>query len=103
MARPSDQETAVRRQELARWAPRADAIVRKFTLKSFRDAVAFVVRLAFDAEAMDHHPDIRIDYRRVTLSYSTHSEGGLTEKDFTGAKLADACATAPNADPAADQ
>ena len=42
-----------------------------------------------DAEAADHHPDITINYRRVTLLYSTHDEGGLTLKDFDGAKMAE--------------
>jgi pterin-4a-carbinolamine dehydratase len=42
-----------------------------------------------DAEAADHHPDIVINYRKVTLLYSTHSEGGLTQKDFDGAAMAD--------------
>ena len=37
-------------------------------------------RLAFDAEAADHHPDILVNYKRVTLTYSTHSEGGLTRE-----------------------
>jgi 4a-hydroxytetrahydrobiopterin dehydratase len=41
------------------------------------------------AEAADHHPDITINYRRVTVSYSTHSEGGVTEKDFAGATMVD--------------
>jgi len=45
--------------------------------------------LAREAEAADHHPDILITYTRVTLTYSTHSEGGLTQKDFEGAALAD--------------
>ena len=53
--------------------------------RAFPDAVAFVVRLGFDAEAADHHPDILVNYKRVTLTYTTHSEGGLTEKDFDGA------------------
>jgi 4a-hydroxytetrahydrobiopterin dehydratase len=48
-----------------------------------------VQRLVVDAEAADHHPDITINYKRVTLSYSTHSEGGLTEKDLDGARMAD--------------
>ena len=65
-----------------------DAIRRKFTFAGFPDAVAFVVRLGFDAEAADHHPDILINYKRVTLTYTTHSEGGLTEKDFAGAARA---------------
>jgi 4a-hydroxytetrahydrobiopterin dehydratase len=42
-----------------------------------------------DAEAADHHPDITINYRRVTLSFSTHSEGGVTLKDVDGARMAD--------------
>ena len=76
------------------WALDGNAIRRQFTLPSFPDAIAFVTRLAFDAEAADHHPDILINYKRVTLTYSTHSEGGLTEKDFDGARKADALANA---------
>lgn len=68
------------------------AIRKRFTLGSFPDAIAFVTRLAFDCEAADHHPDILIDYKRVTLTFSTHSEGGLTAKDFDGAAKADALA-----------
>jgi len=48
-----------------------------------------VNRLVPAAEAADHHPDILINYRRVTLTYSTHSEGGVTEKDLAGAAAAD--------------
>ena len=53
------------------------------------EAIAFVNRLAPEAEKVDHHPDILINYKRVTLTYSTHSEGGLTAKDFAGAATAD--------------
>ena len=74
------------------WALEGNAIRRQYTLASFPDAIAFVTRLAFDAEAADHHPDILITYKRVTLTYSTHSEGGLTQKDFDGAHKADALA-----------
>ena len=70
------------------WALEGNAIQRKFTFGGFPDAVAFIVRLGFDAEAADHHPDILVNYKRVTLTYSTHSEGGLTEKDFAGAEVA---------------
>jgi 4a-hydroxytetrahydrobiopterin dehydratase len=48
-----------------------------------------VTRLVPGAEAADHHPDIAINYKRVTLTYSTHSEGGLTTKDFDGARMAE--------------
>ena len=71
------------------WRREGNAIRRQFTLGSFPDAIAFVTRIAFDAEAADHHPDILINYKRVTLTYSTHSEGGLTAKDFAGAAAAD--------------
>lgn len=73
------------------WRFERDAIVKQFTFAGFPEAVAFVHRLVPGAEAADHHPDITISYRRVTLAYSTHSEGGVTEKDFDGAKMAEAC------------
>lgn len=63
--------------------------MKTFRFATFRDAVAFVDRLASSADAADHHPDILIRYRRVILTYSTHSEGGLTEKDVAGAREAD--------------
>jgi 4a-hydroxytetrahydrobiopterin dehydratase len=71
------------------WTLDGDAIRKQFTFKDFLEAIAFVNRLAPEAEKADHHPDILINYKRVTLTYSTHSEGGLTEKDFTGAATAD--------------
>ena len=76
--------------ELSGWALDGKAIRRQYTFPGFPEAVAFVTRLVRDAEAADHHPDININYRRVTLTYSTHSAGGLTAKDFEGAKMADA-------------
>ena len=74
---------------LAGWKRDGDAIVKTFRFRSFRDAVAFVDRLAQVADAADHHPDILIRYRRVTITYSTHSAGGLTAKDVAGAREAD--------------
>ena len=71
------------------WTLDGDAIHKQYTFTNFPDAVAFVNRLAPKAEAADHHPDILINYKRVTLTYSTHSEGGLTVKDFDGAETAD--------------
>lgn len=68
-----------------------DMIVRQFTFAGFPEAVAFVSRLVPGAEAADHHPDITINYRRVTLAFTTHSEGGLTDRDFVGAAAADRC------------
>jgi 4a-hydroxytetrahydrobiopterin dehydratase len=71
------------------WTLEGDAIRKQYTFAGFLEAVAFVDRLAPEAEQADHHPDILINYKRVTLTYSTHSEGGLTAKDFVGAATAD--------------
>jgi 4a-hydroxytetrahydrobiopterin dehydratase len=72
-------------QALPGWTRRGDAVTRQFTFASFRDAIAFVTRLAFEAEAADHHPDLAINYKRVTVTWSTHDEGGVTRKDVDGA------------------
>ncbi len=85
----SQVDIAERMKSLHGWTLERDAIKKQFTFKGFPDAVGFVDRLVPEAEAADHHPDIQINYKRVTLVYSTHSEGGLTEKDFTGAAMAD--------------
>ena len=89
MARLTDADIEARLKTLTGWTRDGDAIRKQFTFDGFPAAVAFVDRLAPDAERADHHPDILISYKRVTLTYSTHSEGGLTEKDFVGAAAAD--------------
>lgn len=89
MPKLSRGEIDERMKRLNGWTLDGDAIRKQFTFASFPDAIAFVTRLAPEAEAADHHPDILINYRRVTLTYSTHSEGGLTAKDFAGAATAD--------------
>jgi 4a-hydroxytetrahydrobiopterin dehydratase len=94
MARLTREEIDSRLPQLDGWKLEGEALVKQFTFGGFPDAVAFVTRLVPGAEAADHHPDITINYRRVTLSYSTHSEGGITSKDFEGARTADRVATA---------
>jgi 4a-hydroxytetrahydrobiopterin dehydratase len=88
--------TEIRRRmaDLPDWGVEGEVISRQFAFQGFPEAIAFVVRLGFAAEAVDHHPDLHINYKRVKVSYSTHSEGGLTEKDFEGARTATAIATA---------
>ncbi|MGE0393140.1 MAG: 4a-hydroxytetrahydrobiopterin dehydratase [Vicinamibacterales bacterium] len=71
------------------WRRRGQAIAREFEFAGFPEAVAFVARLVPGAEAADHHPDLTISYRRVTVSWTTHSAGGLTVKDIEGARLAE--------------
>lgn len=85
----SPQEVADRLADNPGWVADGDAIRKLYTFKSFPDAVAFVTRLAFDAEAADHHPDLQVSYRKVTVTWSTHSEGGVTAKDFDGARQSD--------------
>jgi 4a-hydroxytetrahydrobiopterin dehydratase len=89
MSKLSHAEAEQRVKGLDGWTLDGDAIRKQYTFKDFPDAVAFVNRLVPEAEAADHHPDILINYKRVTLTYSTHSEGGLTVKDFAGAATAD--------------
>jgi 4a-hydroxytetrahydrobiopterin dehydratase len=79
-------------QELPGWSLAGNAIVKEFTFAGFPEAVAFVARLVPGSEAADHHPDLTVSYRRVTVSFTTHSEGGVTAKDLAGARLADSCA-----------
>ena len=76
-------------KRLKGWTLDGNAIRKQYTFRDFPAAVAFVNKLAPVVEAADHHPDILINYKRVTLTYSTHSEGGLTDKDFAGAAAAD--------------
>jgi 4a-hydroxytetrahydrobiopterin dehydratase len=76
-------------KSLKGWTLDGDAIRKQYTFTDFPEAVAFVNRLVPEAEAADHHPDILINYKRVTLTYTTHDAGGLTDKDFAGASAAD--------------
>ena len=86
MPKLSETEIQQRLQGVSQWTREGDAIRRQFVFDGFASAVAFVVRIGFDAEAADHHPDVLIsNYKKVTVTFTTHSAGGLTEKDFAGA------------------
>ena len=63
------------------WVEVDGALQREFELPSFPDAIAFVNRVAELAERENHHPDVTISYKRVTLRWTTHSAGGITERD----------------------
>jgi 4a-hydroxytetrahydrobiopterin dehydratase len=88
-----DAEIAERLTQLPGWRRAGSAIVKEFSFAGFPEAVAFVTRLVAPSEAADHHPDLAIHYRRVVVTFTTHSAGGITAKDFTGAAEADAAAT----------
>lgn len=70
-----------RRMATPGWNERDGALEREFRFDSFRDAIAFVNRVAELADAEDHHPDIAVSYRDVTLRWTTHSAGGITDRD----------------------
>jgi 4a-hydroxytetrahydrobiopterin dehydratase len=94
MAKLSVSDAEQRLKSLNGWRLEGNQITKLFTFSGFPEAVRFVDHLVPEAEAADHHPDILINYKRVTLTYSTHSEGGLTDKDFAGAAMADRVAHA---------
>lgn len=73
-------------QRLPGWKRRNHEIVKTFVHRDFLEAVAFVNQVAEIAEAMQHHPDIDIRWSRVSLTLSTHSAGGLTQKDLDVAR-----------------
>jgi 4a-hydroxytetrahydrobiopterin dehydratase len=66
------------------------ALEKTFVAESYGAGVAFVVRIAMAAEARDHHPDITLGYRKITVRWSTHDQGGVTQLDLD---LALACDT----------
>ena len=71
------------------WSRRGDVLTRTYQFRNFPESMRFVNRVADAAEAADHHPDIDIRYSKVTLTLSTHSAGGITEKDIALAKAID--------------
>ena len=92
MARLSDEEIDERLFALEGWERDGEAIRRQFTLEDFKGSVDFVNRLTPEAEEMNHHPDLEISWNKVTVTISTHSEGGLTENDFELARKVDGLA-----------
>jgi 4a-hydroxytetrahydrobiopterin dehydratase len=92
MARLSDEEIEERLAGLDGWERAGDAIRRQFTFEDFKGSVGFVNRLTPEAEEMNHHPDLEISWNKVTVSATSHSEGGLTENDFELARRIDAAA-----------
>jgi 4a-hydroxytetrahydrobiopterin dehydratase len=89
MARLSDDEITQRLEELQGWSREGDAIVKQFKCNDFAGSVKFVDALTPAAEEMNHHPDLEISWDTVTVSLSTHSEGGLTGNDFELARTID--------------
>ena len=92
MAKPevySDEQVQVGLAELNGWELRDDRLRKRYTFRTFLRAIAFVNSVAYLAEAAGHHPDITINYNRVTLRLITHSEGALSDRDFSLAREID--------------
>jgi 4a-hydroxytetrahydrobiopterin dehydratase len=71
------------------WSKRAHTILRTFKFEGFLKSMDFVNRIARKAQKINHHPDIDIRFNQVTLTLSTHDEGGITNKDFSLARQCD--------------
>jgi 4a-hydroxytetrahydrobiopterin dehydratase len=89
MARLDDSEIDERLEGLDGWTRDGGSIVKQYKCDDFKGSVAFVNKVLPVAEGMDHHPDVAISWDTVTLTVSTHSEGGLTANDFELASRVD--------------
>ena len=79
-------EVSANLRKVPGWKLQGKRISRTFIFEDFMQVIRFVNRLAKTAEAMNHHPDMTINYNKIRLSLTTHDEGGLTSKDFRLAK-----------------
>ena len=77
---------------LSGWERDGDAITKTYTFGAYMDGIAFVAGAAEAAEAADHHPDMAVGYKRVTVTLSTHSSGGISQKDLDLAAALEALA-----------
>jgi 4a-hydroxytetrahydrobiopterin dehydratase len=77
-------------EELPGWKKQGDALTKQFELPTFARSVECVNAVAKHADQVDHHPDMLIQYNKVTFTLSTHDAGGITEKDVSLAKKIDA-------------
>ena len=82
MALLSDEEVQARTRELPDWDCAGGALHKDFKLADFKGSVDFVNRLTPVAEEMNHHPDLAISWNTVTVTLTTHSQGGVTDNDF---------------------
>jgi 4a-hydroxytetrahydrobiopterin dehydratase len=82
MAALSAVEINQKLEKMEGWSFSANALHKKYTFQSFLPGIQFVNKIAEAAESAGHHPDITINYNVVSIDLSTHSEGGVTKKDF---------------------
>lgn len=82
MAKLAEEEIRRRLRRLRGWRYVRGELRRALRFEDYLSEVAFFNLLALQAERMDHHPDVRLSWGRMELSLTTHTEGGVTEKDF---------------------
>ena len=75
--------------DLPTWELTDDALRRTVTFDGYRDAVAFTVRVALEAEVANHHPDLLLSWGRVEITLTSHDAGGVTERDVEMARTID--------------
>ena len=80
---------------IADWIEKDGALERTVELSSFPAAIEFVNQVASLAEEANHHPDIAISYKKVTLRWTSHDAGGITDRDRELAKRTDTLIPAP--------
>lgn len=85
----SDAQITAQLDGLPGWSYRDNAIRRVYETDGWPVTLMLVNALGFIAEAADHHPDLTVTYRRVTVALATHSAGGITAKDFELARKFD--------------
>jgi 4a-hydroxytetrahydrobiopterin dehydratase len=78
----NENEIKSKLKELEGWEFKDDAIHTTFQFENFKEAFSVMVRIAFEAEAQQHHPQWTNVYNELEISLSTHDAGGVTEKDF---------------------
>jgi 4a-hydroxytetrahydrobiopterin dehydratase len=94
---PDDDVRTALTDGLPGWTYDGAALKKEFSFKGFMAAIGFIDRLAVEAQAARHHPDLENHYNRVLVSLSTHDEGGVTELDVALARTIEAVAQPPEA------
>lgn len=95
MKKLSDQEINSKLESLEGWTYSGSALQTSFEFENFKEAFTLMARIAFEAEAQNHHPNWTNVYNHLEISLSTHDAGGVTERDF---KLAESIEQIVNAD-----
>lgn len=90
MNKLSDKEIHAQLKQLSGWRIREGKLAKDYTFNSFKDALAFIVKVGLESEIHGHHPELFNVYNEVTISLATHdADGSVTQKDFILAKAID--------------